>query len=81
MSLIWFIFLLAPLLAISYYQLNLVDENCKIWLDCNLDLHNHSVFELDFNYDLDLDFDVGHDLDMDLNLIHEYNLQPDVDLD
>ena len=39
------------------------------------------VFKLDFNYELDLDFDVDHDLDIDLNLVHDYDLQPNVDLD
>ena len=54
---------------------------CGLDLDLILDLHNHSVFELDFNYELDLDFDVGHDFDIDFNLVHDYDLQPDVDLD
>ena len=54
---------------------------CGLDLDLNIDLHNHSVFEVDFNYELDLDFDVCHDLDIDFNLVNNYDLQPDIDLD
>ena len=49
--------------------------------DLSFDLDDGiDVFKHNLNCELNLDFDVDHDLDIDLNLVHDYDLQPNVDL-
>merc|ERR1711954_229274 len=52
-----------------------LDPDLSFDLDDGID-----VFKHDFNCELNLDFDVDHDLDIDLKLVHDYDIQPNVDL-
>ena len=67
----------------TYIELHLdFVSNNDLDPDPSFDFYNGiTVFKHDFNYELDLDFDVDHDLDIDLDLVHDYDLQPIVDLD
>ena len=62
-------------LHLDFVSNNDLDPDLSFDLDDGID-----VFKHDFNCELNLDFDVDHDLDIDLNLVHDYDLQPNVDL-
>ena len=63
-------------LHLDFVSNNDLDPDLSFDLDDGID-----VFKHDFNCELNLVFDVDHDLDIDLNLVHDYELQPIVDLD
>ena len=65
----------------TYLELHLdFVSNNDLDPDLSFDLDDgNDVFKHDFNCELNLDFDVDHDLDIDLNLVHDYDLQPNVD--